>query len=74
MEIKRAMIKTGIIISHESSSIGLAESEQRELLVWFKSNKPELLRDVFCEGCQITTRKEREDYQNYCENKAERGK
>ncbi len=48
MEIKRAMVKTGIIMSHESSSMGLAESEQRELLVWFKNNKPELLHELFC--------------------------
>lgn len=69
MEIKRAMVKTGIIISHESQYMGLTESEQRELLVWFKSNKPELLREIFCEDCP-----EHMEYLDYCENKAERGK
>jgi hypothetical protein len=48
MEIKRAMVKTGIIMSHESNSMGLAESEQRELLVWFCKNKPELIGEVVC--------------------------
>jgi hypothetical protein len=42
------MVKTGIIMSHESNSMGLAESEQRELLVWFCKNKPELIGEVVC--------------------------
>lgn len=51
MEIRQAFIKTGIIISHESNVLGLTESEQRELILWFKNHKPELLRDIFCEDC-----------------------
>jgi len=70
MEIKRALVKTGIIVSHESNSIGLTESEQRELLVWFCKNKPELIGEVVC----IPDRAFLIDYQNFCENKAERGK
>jgi len=70
MEIKRAMIKTGIIISHESKFMGLTESEQRELLTWFCKNKPELIGEVVCiPDCAFLI-----DYQNFCENKAERGK
>lgn len=39
------------IIILNSESNWLNESEQRELLVWFKNNKPELLREIFCEDC-----------------------
>lgn len=27
----------------------LIESEQRELLAWFKNNKPEMWREIFCD-------------------------
>ncbi len=57
------------IIILNSESKWLNESEQRELLVWFKSNKPELMREIFCEDCP-----EHMEYENYCENKVERGK
>lgn len=50
-------------------SFRLDSSEQRELLVWFKNNKPELLREIFCEDYQ-----EHMEYLDSCENKAERGK
>jgi len=31
--------------------IVIEEPEQRELLVWFKNNKPELWREIFCDDC-----------------------
>ena len=39
---------TGMILL---STTVLIEKEQRELLVWFKNNKPELWREIFCDDC-----------------------
>lgn len=44
--------------------------DQSELLRWFCNNKPELIGEVVCiPDCSFLI-----DYQNYCENKFERGK
>jgi hypothetical protein len=67
MEIKVAVIPTGIIMQNYCGALGLTENEQRELLTWFKNNKPELLREICCENCD-----ELADYHNYCENHIER--
>ena len=44
-----------VITSHDSESFNIsnifADSEQRELLVWFYRNKPELIREIFCSEC-----------------------
>jgi len=29
----------------------LDNEEQRQLLLWFKQNRPEMCRDIFCDGC-----------------------
>ena len=42
--------KDEIIILNRRSN-WLDESEQRELIVWFCKNKPELIREIFCEDC-----------------------
>ena len=44
-----------VIISTDSESFNCSnifvESDQRELVVWFHKNKPELIRDIICEEC-----------------------
>ena len=68
MEIKVAVIPTGIIMQNYCGALGLTEEEQRELLTWFRDNKPELVGQVIClPKCQFIA-----DYDNYCENKFER--
>jgi dsDNA-binding SOS-regulon protein len=57
------------LVRDNCKSFRLDEKEQRELLAWFKAKKPELLREICCEDCP-----EHMEYENYCENKAERGK
>jgi len=58
------------IVRDNCSSFRLDSSDQRKLLVWFCKNKPELIGEVVCiPDCAFLI-----DYQNYCENKAERGK
>jgi hypothetical protein len=29
----------------------MSDFEQRELLIWFWKEKPEMIRDIVCEGC-----------------------
>ena len=67
MEIKVSVIPTGIIMQNWCGALGLTEKEQRELLSWFWQNKPSLVIDTICKNCR-----ERNDYDNYCENKFER--
>jgi hypothetical protein len=38
-----------IILKH--SSRWLNDSEQRELLAWFREHRPMMWRDIFCDGC-----------------------
>lgn len=40
-----------IILKSTPYSYWLDESEQREAILWFKKNKPEILRDIMCEEC-----------------------
>lgn len=40
-----------VIKPEEERDTLLIESEQRELIKWFKDNKPELIRDIICEDC-----------------------
>jgi hypothetical protein len=51
MEIKQAMIVSGIIITHESNAMGLTDAEQRELISYLWKNKPEMVREIVCEEC-----------------------
>lgn len=69
MEIKVTVTPDGILVSDGWRTIGFTGGEQRELLAWFWQNKQALVLDTICKNCR-----ERNDYHNYCENKAERGK
>jgi hypothetical protein len=40
-----------VIKPEEERDTLLVESECRELLVWFKNNKPDMWREIFCEDC-----------------------
>lgn len=51
MKIKQAMIKSGIILTHESNVMGLTIEEQRELVVYLWKHKPEMIRGIICDGC-----------------------
>ena len=51
MQIKKSIIPSGVILSYGSDVIGLTEDDQRDVLAWFKTNKPELLREVHCDDC-----------------------
>ena len=57
------------LVRDNCKSFRLDENEQRELLTWFWEHKQALVLDTICKNCR-----ERNDYNNYCENRAERGK
>jgi hypothetical protein len=40
-----------IILTTGQSSKWLSEEQQREILIWFWANKPDMVRDIVCENC-----------------------
>jgi hypothetical protein len=44
-------LANNIKIREKTNIVNLVEEDQRMLLVWFKHNKPELWRDIFCDDC-----------------------
>jgi len=41
-----------VCLEHCSSSVlVIDEFEQRELLLWFKTHRPMMWRDIFCDDC-----------------------
>jgi hypothetical protein len=57
------------IINDVKRSCALSEEEQRELLMWFKVNKPTMIGEVICEDCREIL-----DNRSYGDNKSERCK
>ena len=45
----------GIVIKEHRKymQVLLTESEQRELLLWFKKNRPMICGEIFCEDCTM---------------------
>jgi hypothetical protein len=45
----------GIVIKEHRKymQVGLTESEQREMLVWFKKNRSMMWQEIFCEDCTM---------------------
>jgi hypothetical protein len=48
----------GIVIKEHRKymKVGLTDSEQRELLVWFKKNRPMMCGEIFCDNCTMVER------------------
>lgn len=70
MEIERSiLIENDILLCRGINRFLLSEGEQRVLLAWFMKNTPSLVLGAVCSEC-----KEMLEYNNFCENKAERGK
>jgi hypothetical protein len=40
-----------ITIADDKTVVLLNDSEQRELLLWFKEHRPMMWRDIFCDDC-----------------------
>jgi hypothetical protein len=44
-------LANNIKIRSHDNIVNLDEADQRFLIVWFKNNKPEVIREIFCDGC-----------------------
>lgn len=51
MVVITAYLADNIKIREGDGIVNLRENAQRQLLVWFKINKPEMWRDIFCDDC-----------------------
>lgn len=57
-----------IVMMLDENTNWLSEKNQRELLLWFRDNKADMLLDIVCENCP-----EHIETNNYCDNKVENG-
>ena len=57
-----------IVMMLDEKTNWLSETNQRELLMWFRDNKIDMLLDIVCENCP-----EHIETNNYCDNKVENG-
>ena len=61
-----------IVLHSEVEIARLDEAQLRELIVYLKKNRPELICPIMCDDCAENNAQE--SYSNYCINKSERGK